>query len=259
MNDIKLMKRRLRLAIVMTIMTACHSAQAVAAVNYSPTFIAGYGFTNADTQQTIRLANTPEPGLSNHYFGASRLYGSALFGLAFENLYETALHGFIGHVGVEVDYLRNNAVNGRVQPLVNVAPDFDQLRYAYDIHSLILELTSKLTKENLLPQLDGYLQAGVGAALNRLSNYHEYAPPTSTASPMLVPFANKDRANAMFSAGFGVSHKMGQYTRASFGYRYIYAGEALLGPSPAQQTHASITLSPISYHVLILTLSLGQV
>ncbi len=255
----KLMKRLLPLITLLSLAMYHHETFAGTPMNWTPSFLVGYGFTNADTQQDLRLANTPEPGLTNRYLGSNRLYGAGFFGLAFENLYEAPFHGWMGHLGIEGDYLRNNSVNGRLQPLVNVAPDFDELKYFYDIHSVILQVTGKLTKENVLPHLDGYVQAGVGGAMNRLSDYREYAPNNSSAAPMLAPFGNNDQLNLSLSAGIGISHKMGQYTRASFGYRYIYAGQASLGSSRVQQTSASIELSPVSYHVLILELSLGQV
>lgn len=251
------MKKSLALLILLSMTLQSEVRASTTKHSWRPSLILGYGITNAQQTQTIHLDDTPAPGLDNRYFGSSTLYGAALLGVAIEKELETSFKKIISATGLEVDLLKNNSVKGTVEPMINVSPNFDVLRYSYDIHSLMLQATAKLTKENILHKLGGYIQGGLGASLNYLSNYQEYAPGDSTAAPMLAPFGNENTVSPALSAGIGVSYKIGpQDTRVSFGYRYIYAGRGKLMRSSAQQTNATFTLSPISYQLLTLSLTM---
>jgi opacity protein-like surface antigen len=240
----------------MSLTLQCNAASSKTQLGWRPSILVGYGITHADQTQTVNLADTPAPGLDNRYVGDSTLYGAVLLGFAFDKTFETAAKNMLGAAGLEVDYLRNNAVNGTVLPMINVSPDFDQLKYVYDIHSFLIQATAKLIKQDILCNVDGYVQAGLGAAINRLSDYREYSPGESTAAPMLSPFGDKDNISPALSAGIGFTYHLRQQTSVSLGYRYFYAGRGRLMKSPIQQTNASITLSPISYQFLLLSLTM---
>ena len=140
--------------------------------------------------------------------------------------------------------------------MVNIAPNFDVLKYTYNIDSLALQATTKLIRENIFHAWNGYIQAGLGAAVNRLSNYHENSPGSSSAAPMLSPFGDKNIVNPAASLGIGLIYNLkNSGAEIAFGYRYFYTGKGELGSSPAQQTHELFSLSPISYHVLMLSVS----
>lgn len=247
----------LSLLIVPILSFISHPALGYTNSNWTPLFIIGDGITRADQNQTLRLNNTPAPGLTNRYVGSSTLYGSALFALAFEKELTASFSGFMINLGFEIDYMRNHSISGTVQPMVNVAPDFDRLRYVYDIQTILLQAYGKLIKKNLIGCLDGYLQAGLGTAANELYDYREYSPANSSAAPMLAPFQNKNTLNPALSVGIGVSYAVSNCSRVSFGYRYFYSGEGKFGKSAVQQTNASFKLSSISFHFLIMGLSLG--
>lgn len=237
------------------ILIVSNSALAMKASYWTPTILYGVGTTHAAQTQTLRLANTPDPGLENRYVGESMLNGATILGFALEREVKSIWHGTTSRLGVEFDYLRNNSVKGTVEPMVNVAPDFDQLNYVYNIQTYFLQATGKLIKR-LHSKLDGYLQLGIGAAGNRLSAYQEYPSIGSSAAPMLSPFQNNTTYNPAFSLGFGAIFQITQFIGLSLNYRYIYAGKGQFGKSNVEQTNAAISLSPISYQFLILGLSL---
>jgi hypothetical protein len=219
--------------------------------------IFGYGITDATQNQNVNLADTPSPGLVNRYISNSTLYGSTLLGFALDKEFITQLHNGSLFAGAEIDYLRNQYVNGVVEPMINVSPDFDILKYSYDIHSVVLQAIGKYVKHDLLSHIDGYLQAGIGAAINRLSDYNEYPAGNSSAAPMLSPYGNRDTLNPALSAGVGITYKLGTYDAyLSFGYRYFYTGRGRLDKSAIQQTNSSIILSPISYQFLVISLTI---
>mgnify|MGYP003645228234 CR=1 FL=1 len=255
MESHQIMKKNIVFIVLSVFLMHNHVAMAADALGWNRVFVVGYGVAHANQTQILRLANTPLPGLENRYVGGSSHYGAALFGLALEKEYATASEHVIGTLGVEADYLRDNAVTGTVEPFYNISPDFDELKYFYDIHTFLLQATAKLTKQQLFYDLGGYAGVGLGVAVNRLSDYREYSPDDSSAAPMLSPFGNKDTINPSLSAGLGLTYKMGRFTRISLGYRFFYTGEARLKKSPVQQSNKSIALSPISYHFLMLGLS----
>ncbi|MDX1901004.1 MAG: hypothetical protein SFW66_03240 [Gammaproteobacteria bacterium] len=250
------LKKNLILLFVLALFLQCQAFASTVHSGWRKTFLFGYGITNADQTQTVHIADTPSPGLDNRYVGSSKLNGSILFGFALEKEFATSFKNSIAAAGFEMDYLRNKSVNGTVEPMVNVSPDFDILKYFYDIQSIVLQATAKLTKQELFHNVSGYIQAGLGPAINQLSNYREYAPGDSTASPMLSPYGDKTTVNPALSAGIGVTYKLKSYDAyVSFGYRFFYTGRGKLTRSPAQQTSNSISLSPIYYQFLVLSLS----
>lgn len=223
---------------------------------WRPTLIAGYGFSHANQTQTVHLASTPPPGLDNRYVGGNLLHGSVLLGIALERETGMQIKDIYSMAGFELDYMRNLAVNGRVKPMYNVSPNFNRLKYFYDIHSVAAQVSAKLIKKNLFHSAEGYLQGGTGIGLNRMSDYREYTPNGSTASPMLAPFKNHDTLNAVFSAGTGISWHIMHNQTLSAGYRFFYTGKSRLSKSPVEQTNDSIVLSPITYNFLILSLTI---
>lgn len=250
------MKRIFRINLLL--LSLCLSFKAVAAADWYPLFSLGYGITHVTTQQRVRLANTPAPGQTNLYTGDSTLYGAALFGIAIERQLNLSLCHLIPVIGIEFDYMRNHAVTGNIAPLVNVAPDFDQLKYTYNIHTYLLQGTAKLVKPSLIFQLDAYLQAGIGIAANELSQYREYASRSSSAAPMLAPFTNNTTVNAAASMVAGIRKVYGHQAQVSLDYRFYYTGDGQLHKSAVQQTSSVIRLSPIFYHFLVLSIGSGD-
>lgn len=246
--------------ITFLILTLAFQGETIAGTNnigWRKSILLGYGITNTDQTQNVHLDNTPAPGLDNRYIGSSRLHSSNLLGLALEKEFTTPFQNTISTVGFEIDYLRNKSASGTVEPMVNVSPDFDILKYSYDIHSLVFQVTGQYTKQDILPYFDSYIQAGLGAAINRLSNYHEYAPGDSSAAPMLSPYGDRDTLSPAFSAGIGIAYHLKPYhAYVAFGYRYFCTGRGRLNKSPVQQTNSSIILSPINYQFLILSLTI---
>lgn len=223
---------------------------------WQSSIVAGYGFTHAVQTQNVRLADTPAPGLVNRYVGGNFFYGSALLGIALEKEVKILQKDLSALAGIELDYMRNLAVNGTVKPMYNVSPNFDELKFFYDTHTIVALLSAKLSKNNLIRSTSGYLQAGAGLGINRISDYREYPPTNSTASPMLLPFRNRDILNPAFSAGAGLSFSALRNHALSIGYRFFYTGRGRLAKSPVQQTNASIVLSPITYNFLILSVGI---
>lgn len=219
-------------------------------------FSLGYGTINANQNQTVHLNDTPDPGLDNGYVGKSKNYGATLIGLSLEKQFELPNNNSFGSAGFEFDYLGNKTLSGTVEPMINVSPDFDILNYMYIVNSFVFQATAKYAKQNLIYNLGTYVQAGFGAAINILSDYYEFSPEGSTASPMLSPFGDRNTLSAAFSAGIGLTYKVGHSdTYFSFGYRYFYAGRGRLNRSSVQQTTSSINLSPITYQFLVLSLT----
>lgn len=235
-------------ALLVATVTAAHAGKST----WLKSMMVGYGVTSADQTQTFRLNNTPAPGLDNRYLGRSTLRGAAMLGLGLEKRTITADTTLSRSIGIELDYLQNNAVNGTVEPMVNVSSDFDELRYAYDIHSAVLQLTGKFVKERVAGCLNGYLQAGVGLAANILGDYREYAPDLSTGSPMLRPFANKTTVDVAISAGAGFTRQT-SFGEVTVGYRYFNTGRGRLKKSPLQQTNNAIVLRSLNFHFLHLS------
>src|SRR5579872_426854 len=83
---------------------------------WKPTVILGCGLTTANQTQTLRLDDAPSPGLDNRYVGQSTLNGTVLVGLALEKELKPLFHGLIPEFGPEIDFLRNQAVIGTVEP-----------------------------------------------------------------------------------------------------------------------------------------------
>jgi hypothetical protein len=250
-----LLKTPLSLLTILMFPLACEASIQLTQPRWQTIFITGYGITNANQTQTVHSANTPSPSLDNRYIGSNTLYGAALFGLAFEKEFETSFKNTSSTLGLEIDYMRNNSVNGTVEPMVNVSPNFDVLKYFYDIHTLAIQMTGKYIKQKLIYNAGVYIQAGLGGAINRLSNYHEYAPDYSATAPMLLPYGNKNTSNLALSAGAGVIIPVGNHpTNTSIGYRIFYTGRGRLMKSPIQQTNASLVLSPITYQFITVSL-----
>lgn len=232
-----------------------HAALSLPAyVDLHPSFIVGSGYTRIGTAQNLWLANSPEPGLENTYTSGGQQRGTFLLGFALEQTI-TNQNNIEGVAGLEIDFVKNPSINGIVQPMVNVAPDFDTLNYSYDMTSYLLEATAKLSKLNILPGLGAYLQAGAGGTLNRLSDYTEVSPAGSSAAPMLEPFGNETTIRFAYSLGAGVFYQVGDSSRFAIGYRYINAGSASLDKSPVQQSNQSLNISPLSYHFVIFSLT----
>lgn len=243
--------------IVIGLISTLFVTSAISAVSpvWKKSLIIGYGVTSANQTQTVRLSNTPLPGQDNRYLGHSTMHGAALFGLAIDNHVVTSDPRLSRDIGFEIDYLRNNAVSGTVEPMYNVSPNFDELRYAYDIHTLVMQATGKYMLQNVIYDLSVYLQAGIGLAMNRLSDYREYAPSASTASPMLIPFGNQDTVDAAISAGVGFTRDLGQ-AEITVGYRFFNTGRARLKKSPLQQTNTSIILPSLNFHFLMVSVTI---
>lgn len=224
---------------------------------WKTSILLGYGSLNAKQNQTVHLNDTPAPGLDNGYVGKSKNDGAMLVGLSIEKQFELANKNSVGSAGFEFDYLGNKVLSGTVQPMINVSSDFDVLNYVYTVNSYLLQATAKYAKQNIISNVGAYFQAGVGAAINNLSDYNENPPDDSSAAPMLSPFGDRNTLSPAFSAGMGLTCKLGQNdTHLSFGYRYINAGRGRLNKSPAQQTTSSITLSPITYQFFVLSLTM---
>lgn len=235
-------------ALLIASVTAAHAKKST----WLKSIMIGYGVTSADQTQTFRLNDTPSPGLDNRYLGHSTLRGAAMLGIGLEQRVITSDPTLSRSFGIELDYLQNNAVNGTVQPMVNVSPDFDELRYRYDIHTGVLQLTAKFVKERVAGCLNGYLQAGLGLAANIFADYREYAPDDSSGSPMLRPFANKTTLDVAFSAGTGLTRHT-SFGEVTVGYRYFNTGRGRLKKSPLQQTNNAIVLRSLNFHFLHLS------
>lgn len=225
--------------------------------SWKETFSLGYGNLTTHQTQTVHLADTPAPGLDNRYVGSSKFTGAILMGLAFEKEFDALFKDTKAAAGFEINYLGNKSIDGTVEPMINVSPDFDVLNYYYDIDSYVFQATAKYVRQEYIRNFGLYIQGGLGAAINRLSDYFEYAPGDSTAAPMLYPFGNRTTVSPAVSAGIGVTYKIGHSDKyVSFGYRYFYTGRAKLTKSPGQQTNSAIKLSSINYQFLVLSVTL---
>lgn len=221
--------------------------------NIHPSLVAGSGYTTVGGAQNVWLAVTPEPGLENTYSSGGKQRGTFLLGLALENACATNLKNLESAIGVEIDYLRNHSLTGVVQPMVNVAPDFDTLNYSYSTNSYLLLATGKLSKLNILSNLGGYLQLGVGGAYNKLADYTEISPTGSSAAPMLAPFANGYTTKFAYSIGAGILWQFCGSTRVAIGYRYINSGLGSFNTSPIQQTKNTLDFASLGHHFFTLS------
>lgn len=219
-----------------------------------PSLFAGYGYTRVGDAQNLWLNTTPDPGLENTYTSGGQQRGTFLLGFALDKTISN-LKGIESALGLELDYLRNPNISGVVEPMVNVAPDFDTLNYSYDMTSYLVQATAKLTKTNIINNLGVYLQAGLGGTLNRFSDYTETSPTGSSAAPMLSPFGNESTLQLAFSLGAGFSYQVGNSARYSVGYRYINTGMGGLDTSPVQQTSHTLNFSPLNHHFIIFSLA----
>jgi|GEM_PF-4431549 len=222
--------------------------------NVHPSLVLGTGYTTVGSAQQVWLANTPEPGLENTYASSGKQYNSILFGFALEKAFTNHHENIEPAAGLEADYLRNSNMSGVVHPMVNVDPDFDRLNYSFRMNSYLLFATGKLSMLNIISKLGGYLQAGVGGAFNKLSNYNETSPTGSSAAPSLAPF--RDRSNKKFAyfLGAGIVCQMSKATQILIGYRYINSGQSGFNTSPIQQTKDTLNFSTLSNHFLTISL-----
>lgn len=231
------------------------AATASAWSNIHPSLIVGSGYTTVGGAQNVWLANTPEPGLENTYSSGGKQRGTFLLGLVLEKTFITNKNNFETAVGFEVDFLRNPSMTGVVHPMVNVDPDFDTLDYSYSMNSYLLLATGKLSMLNILSNMGGYIQIGVGGAFNQLLNYTEISPVVSSAAPMLAPFGNGSNTKFAYAIGAGVLCQISKSTRVLIGYRYINSGLGGFNTSPIQQTNNTLNFSPLGHHFLTLSLT----
>lgn len=248
--------RKIRFLII-SYLILLHGQMAIASVwsDIHLSVILGHGYTTVGASRQIWLANTPDPGLENDYSSGGLHQNTALLGFALEKSFLTNLNHIESAIGVEADYMKNPTLRGVVRPMVNVAPDFDTLNYSYSMNAYLLLATAKLSILNILPKLGAYLQAGVGGAVNTLSDYAETSPIGSSAAPMLAPFGSASDTSFAYSIGAGVLCQVGKSMRVLLGYRYINSGQGEFNTSPVQQTNSTLHFSPLGHHFLILTVT----
>lgn len=218
-----------------------------------PYLIGGGGTTHINDRQNVWLAYTPAPGLENNFTVDARQHNTYFTGAGVEKLFPQKVLGSDGSLGLEFNYLSSSSFRGVVHPMVNVAPDFDVLNYAYDMNSYSLYLTGKLSKQILFPNFGLYVQGGIGGALNSLRNYTEVPPTTSSAAPMLAPFNDGSTGNFTYLIGAGVAYQL-QNAQFSLGYRYVFSGSAGFDPAPIQQTGNTLNFSPFAHQFIVLSL-----
>lgn len=228
-------------------------------------FFLGYGLTQTSHNQTLVLFNTPAPGLSNQYINDSDAESAVMLGFGLSKTVTTLDNGTDISVGGEALYIRNDSARGTVHPMikagtnspppspiVNVAPNFDTLRFSYDIESYVFLASATAHKKKVAKTWGGYISGGIGGAINRLSDYMESIPPGSTAAPMLFPFRNKTKGRFAFSVGAGLTHEVGSHSLVAFGYRYVNTNSGQLGTTP-QQTGQTLGSKVLGHHLLTLS------
>lgn len=157
-------------------------------------------------------------------------------------------------LGIEGNILANTDVNGEVAPLANVANNFDRLHYHYELKSYALMLKAGLEK-TFKPKFKGYLSAGLGGALNHLSNYRETVPSGSTARPMSQPFGDKSKGDFAFSLGTGIRYQVNSWATWGIGYRYLDTGQGKLNSSPIQGTTRRFESKRLAHHLITFSLT----
>lgn len=240
--------------IALLLMPSATCSQASALYDHT-SLRAGYGYTRTGNAQNIWLNTTPLPGLENNYSSGGLHNGSFLLAVSVDKTLKT-YHDYTGLVGVSAMFLRNPFIQGTVQPMVNVAPDFDTLTYTYDMNSYLLLLSGKASKDHLLEQLGAYIELNAGFAVNNLFNYTENSPINSTAAPMLKPFGNHSVVKFAYAAGVGLLYRFPQAFTFSVGYLYVNTGSAVLETTPIQQTTSHLHFSPINSQFVVFTLSI---
>lgn len=229
-------------------------ASAASAGNWHKSLAFGYGITTTSHNQQLDLMTTPAPGLTNRYINDSNAKGALLLELGLEKEVKPLTDNTHLNLGINISYMRNEAGQGVVRPLVNIASNFDALGYSYDAQSAVLTAKAKVSKDNIIKHWSGYLSLGVGLARNRLSNYQEYTPLGSTASPTLQPFGAKNITNMAFAAGIGFTQKVKSSAEIGIGYTYLDTGVGGFNKSPIQQTNQKVTSINLRSHFLTLTL-----
>jgi hypothetical protein len=128
------------------------------------------------------------------------------------------------------------------------AERFRNLTYRYDVASSfwLSDNTITWTKHRLQPGII----LGVGAALNKASNYHEKALNKHSA-PSFSPFANRHTTQLAYEIGAVLDYSI-QAVVFECAYRYLNAGEALLGLSSLQNTENHLSTGPLHYNVISL-------
>lgn len=242
-----------KLALLFGLLLGGESSLAVAANSHNYISV-GLGITQTSHSQDLQLLTAPAPGLTHRYVSSSTSHLTSSLSIGREGLFKEV--GSDGELwfGAEGLYIRSDGASGSVHRFINVGPNFARLNFSYDIDSYLLLAKGKYKKAQLFKDWGGYVDAGIGIGITRLSNYQERIPLGSTAAPMSSPFGAKTKSNLTFSIGVGVTHKVGYHSEVSLGYRYINSGKGSLDTTPIQSTSARLQSGVLGHHLLTMTI-----
>jgi len=198
-------------------------------------------FANTGKTQAIALFNT----LGNTYIPNKKWqnYNSLMIG-AGVNAYKN--HDIEINTGLR--YLPTIEMPTHGDVLQLHSERFRNLRYSYNVTSSIwlADNTITWTKHKLQPGLI----LGIGAALNKTSNYHE-EPLNNHTAPSLAPFANNHNTAFAYELGAALDYAFDQFI-IECAYRSLNAGQTNLGLSSLQNTETHLSTGTLYYNIISL-------
>ena len=140
--------------------------------------------------------------------------------------------GMLISVALQPGYIAFNKQKGTEKVAININPAFDEVSYAYDMHSYFIMLKGKLSfaKHHWFP----YIALGIGKSFNTLKNYQEQ--PLGSLAPSEHPFGDQTKTNMAYSVEFGLfQSKYYKHFNFSIGYQLISLGRGCLSNATSGQ------------------------
>lgn len=217
-------------------------ANTVFADGFNASFLMGAAgsYVNGSTQR-VTMNNTT----TNQYTVSKRGSVEPLIGLGFS--YQWCYSAITTQLGLTGFYTQTSA-SGINSPDIN-GGNFDTLNYTATGNSGALMLTPKLiwTKHVWQP----YLLAGVGVAVNQLSDYSESQTISgSSAVPTATPFNGATKTNLAYECGVGMQYKFAhnqQYASPiiALDYRFIDWGRVGLSTYTGQPVDSTLSFGQL--------------